>query len=498
MAGSSALGLRLKNTAVRAATMPFLNISSFNGKILVVIQLKGGNDGLNSIIPIENSIYYTERPNLAIAKSAAVTLTEQAGLHPSLAPLKAFYDDGLMNIVQNVGYEDANRSHFRSTDIWLSGSGSNEYIFDGWTGRFLAHTYPGYPAEMPEHPMAIQIGSVQSLMLESIHGNMGVAIEDPNQFYQLVSGSEADDDPPPDTIAGQELKFLKQVAAQSIQYADVIKEKSDAASNLTDYPNTTLGSQLAIIANLITGGLNTPVYLTTQSGYDTHANQLSQHETLLTQLAEAVAAFQQDLKLNGADENVLLITVSEFGRRLSENASAGTDHGTAAPLFMIGNPVMGGLFGQYPDLVDLDSRGDIKFEFDFRQVYASILKDHFGKSDAHVEEILLKTFETLPLLKPDTAVSSDSVKPLEFELRQNVPNPFNPSTTIGYSIASPGRVRITVFSSLGRKIRSLVDTYQQAGRYSIQFDGRGLPSGTYIYRIQTDQFSQFKKMTLVK
>jgi uncharacterized protein (DUF1501 family) len=497
LSGAGTISLSIGGIPIKAFARPFLNIKTTNGKVLVLLQLNGGNDGLNTIIPYEDSIYYSKRPILGVPKNSVVPLNSITGLHPSLLPLKELYDNGKVTIVQNVGYENPNRSHFRATDIWLSASDSNQFVYDGWAGRYLKKVFPDYPSIIPEHPMAIQLGAVQSLLLESQHGSMGVAFDDPNQFYQLVLGSKADNDPPPNTIAGEELKFLKQVAAASIQYATIIKEKADASRNLVTYPNTRLGQQLAIVAELISGGLDTPVYLTSLGGFDTHANQSGTHQNLLGQVATAISAFQLDLELHGIADRVILMTFSEFGRRLSENGSAGTDHGTAAPIFVIGKSVIGGIIGNNANLTDLDSAGDIKYVYDYRQLYASILKDHLGVPAANIEQILFRKFETLPIINnPTTGVKND--QPISFELKQNYPNPFNSTTRIDYSIVNPRNVSLNVFDNLGRHVLTLINKYQNAGSYSVTFHANELPSGIYIYRLQADSFNLTRKMILTK
>ena len=494
--GAGTVSLTLSGIPIKAFAKPYLKIKSTNGKILVIIQLKGGNDGLNTIVPIEDSVYYNSRPNLAIAKETAVKLNDITGLHPSLLPFKELYDDNKLSIIQNVGYENPNRSHFRSTDIWLSASDSEQFVFDGWVGRYLEKSFPEYPDTTPEHPMAVQLGSVQSLLLESQHGRMGVSFQDPNTFFQLVQGSEVDDDPPPDTIAGEELKFLKQVAAQSVQYASVIKETADSIDNIGDYPDTQLGTQLSIVAELIAGGLETPVYLATIGGFDTHASQPDTHSGLLSEVANAVKAFQNDLELLGVADKVVTMTISEFGRRVAENGSAGTDHGTAAPMFVVGNNVTGEIMGDNPDLNDLEF-GDLKHVYDFRQVYATMLKDHFDMEQEIVNEILFKEFITLPILNTGTTSVNESI-PTSYKLSQNYPNPFNPSTRINYSVAKAGEVKIEIFDSLGRKIQTLINNHHNPGNHSAIFNAGNLSSGNYFYRLEANGFRETKKMLLVK
>jgi uncharacterized protein (DUF1501 family) len=496
--GAGTVSLSIAGIPIKAFARPFLNIQSTNGKILVLVQFKGGNDGLNTVIPFEDAVYYNKRPVIGIPKTNVIQLTSLTGIHPSLQPLKQLYDNGKIAVIQNVGYPAPNRSHFRSTDIWLSASDSNQFIYDGWVGRYLLKTYPDFPNVPPAHPMAIQIGSVQSGIFDSSQGGLAVSFDNPDAFYTLVNGITADTDPPPATIAGDELKFLKEVAALSIQYASVIKEKADVRPNMATYPNTSFANQLKIVADLIGGGLTTPVYLTTLDGFDTHSGQLTQHEKLLGYFADAVAAFQKDIELLGVDDKVVLLTFSEFGRRVNENASAGTDHGTAAPMFLIGKNVQGNVVGNNPSLTDLDSNGDIKFVLDFRQVYATMLKDHFGMTSAQVKDILLKDFQILPLLNTATDVKSDFNIPMNYSLNQNYPNPFNPETKIQYSLPQPSEVSLKVYDILGRNVATIVNSYQSAGSYNVNFDGSNLASGTYFYALETGGQKIVKKMMVVK
>jgi len=496
--GAGAVTLSVAGIPIKAFAKPFMNIQSANGKILVLVQFKGGNDGLNTIIPFEDPVYYTKRPLIGIPKANVVQLTNLTGMHPALNPLKALYDNNKMTVIQNVGYPSPNRSHFRSTDIWLSASDSNQYLYDGWIGRYLLKTFPDFPNVPPPHPMAIQLGSVQSGVFDSAQGGLAVSFDNPDAFYTLVNGISADNDPPPATIAGEELKFLKEVAALSVQYAAVIKEKADLQTNKATYPSTTFASQLKIIADLIAGGLTTPVYLTTLDGFDTHSGQLVQQDKLLGYFSNAVSAFQQDLELFGIADKVVLLTFSEFGRRVNENGSQGTDHGTAAPMFLIGKNTQGGIFGANPNLTDLDSNGDIKFVNDFRSIYATILKDHFGMPVAEIDQILIKHFETYPLLNSTTEVKYNFEIPTNFDLKQNYPNPFNPVTKIEYSLAQTGDAKLIVYDLLGRKIDTIVDAYQSAGSYAVNFNGNKLSSGTYLYSLEIGKEKIVKKMTLVK
>ena len=494
--GAGAVSMVIGDVSLRAFSKSFLNVSSVNGKVIVILQLSGGNDGLNTIIPIEDSLYYNARPSLRIPKADAIELSNLTGMHPSLQPLKPLFDDGKVAIVQNVGYDSPDRSHFRSTDIWLSGSDSNVVIEDGWVGRYLANVFPEHNNFNTDHPMAIQIGSTQSALLEcTCQGTMGISFESPNQFYQLINGSTADNDPPPNTIAGNQLKYIKEVAALSIRFAEIIKEKADSVQNLVTYPDTRLGRQLAIVAELIAGGLETPVYLTSIGGFDTHANQAGGHSNLLSGVAQAVAAFQADLELLRVADRVVLMTFSEFGRRVNQNSSGGTDHGTAAPLFVIGKNVNGGIYGRNPDLSDLDNSGDIKFKYDFRQIYATLLTDQLGMPDDRIPDVLPRSFEILPLI---SARNFNQNAPSAFHLEQNYPNPFNPITTINYSLRVPLTFILEVYSTTGDRIATLVNRYQEAGSYSVQFDGSKYPSGVYFATLESGKVRQTIKMVLLK
>lgn len=471
------------------------------GNVLVLVQLQGGNDGLNTVVPFENDSYYQRRPAIAIPKDKVLKLTAQLGLNPAMVAFQELYGNGQLSIVQNVGYESPNRSHFRSTDIWLSGSDASVYENEGWAGRYLAQKFPLFPITLPEQPLAIQLGAVESMLLQSDAGSMGTVFDNPDLFFQLVKGTSADTEAIPNTAAGEELKFLKQIAAQSIQYADVIKKKADIGKNVVTYPNTGLGRQLAIVAELIGGGLTTPVYLTTIGGFDTHANQVTtgnttsgQHATLLKTVADAVAAFAKDLAKQNLGDRVTVMTFSEFGRRVNQNGTTGTDHGTAAPLFVVGNTVRGGIIGTAPNLSDLDSNGDLKFKNDFRQVYASVLRDHLGVDAATTQQILGRSFETLPIFRQGQALALEEGS---FWLSQNTPNPFADTTVIKFTLSQMQDIRLTLHDLQGRELTVLRDGRLDAGNYVVPVSGLGLPAGHYLYSLQTDSGRAVKRMVKV-
>ncbi|TAF95601.1 MAG: DUF1501 domain-containing protein [Cytophagia bacterium] len=477
-----------------------INMEGTNGRILVLVQLGGGNDGLNTVVPFENDTYYNKRPNIAIKKEAVLGLNSQTGLNPAMGALKELYDKGKVSVVQNVGYERPNRSHFRSTDIWLSGSDSVEVLDQGWVGRYLSKMYPAFPVQAPEEPMAIQLGSVESMLLQTDLGSTGVTFSDPNTFYALVQGSTADTDPLPDTLAGDELKFMRQIATQSIKYSDIIKTKATAGKNQVTYPSLGIGPQLKIVASLITGGLQTPIYLTTIGGFDTHANQVvtgntttGSHANLLRYVAEGIAAFQRDMEKSGMADKVTIMTFSEFGRRVNQNGTMGTDHGTAAPLFVVGNTVRGGIIGKSPSLTDVDSSGDIKYQFDYRQIYASVLQDHLGVSSQITNGILgNKDFSTLPIFKSTT--SPLLAENPDLALEQNFPNPFVDVTRLRYMLNKSMYMKLAVYDLMGKELLIIREGQQDAGTYTIPINGSNWASGFYLCSLKTDAGQQVIRM----
>ncbi|MFN4144545.1 MAG: DUF1501 domain-containing protein [Runella sp.] len=475
---------------------PFaVSMQSTEGKILVLVQLAGGNDGLNTIVPYENSVYYNRRANIAIKKEQVLPLNTELGLHPSMEALKGLYDGGRLTILHSVGYPSPNRSHFRSTDIWLTASDANEVWDEGWAGRYLTKLYPGFPLQIPDQPMAIQLGSVESLLIQTDVGSTGVVFSTPDSFNNLVRGTTIDTEPVPNTPAGEELRFLRQIATQSVAYADIIKKKWDAATkNVSPYPTTGLGNQLKIVGELIAGGLQTPVYLTTIGGFDTHANQVvanathtGTHANLLKTVSDAVAAFQRDLEKRGIADKVVVMTFSEFGRRVSQNGTTGTDHGSAAPLFVIGKGVRGGMIGKTPNLNDLDNNGDIKFQFDFRQVYSSVLQDHLGVDASMVRTIMGgKDFTTLPIFKT-TASPLLSENP-DFMLEQNFPNPFTigEDTRIRYMLNKTMYMKLALYDMTGREVAILKEKIEQPGNYMEIVQGYSLVPGYYLCALHTE------------
>lgn len=359
-------------------------------KVLVVLQLSGGNDGLNTVIPITNDIYYRERPKIGIPKNEAVVLTNEVGLNPALESFKGLYDDGSLAILNSVGYPNPDRSHFRSMDIWQSASNSNDYINTGWLGRYLDAQCKG--CDKPTQ--ALEIDDMLSLALKG-NETSGLAFKDPRRLYSSSNERFYKEINAAHQATEETVDYLYKTMSQTISSADYIFEQSKLRPSSATYPGTELGKNLKTISTLIQSDINTKVYYVSLGSFDTHVNQEGQQKRLFTELNDAVKAFTTDLKKNNRFQDVLLMTFSEFGRRVSQNASNGTDHGTANNMFFIsGGLKQNGILNALPDLSDLND-GDLKHKVDFKNVYATVLNKWLGASD---KIILGKQYEYLKFI----------------------------------------------------------------------------------------------------
>lgn len=383
-----------------------------NDHVLVMVRLTGGNDGLNTVVPIDvYANYYNARANIAIPQNRILPLTgiSTMGLHPSLAGMQAMYNDGKLGIIQSVGYPNPNYSHFRATDIWMTGSDSDQIVTSGWGGRYLEYEFDAFPNGYPNSgmpdPLAIQIGSSASLALQGSAVNMGMSISDPTNFYNFLNGVE---DPLPADNAGKELSYIRSVVQQTQLYSTVIKDAALSVTQQAAYPaDNSLAAQLKIVARLIKGGLKTRVYLVEHKGFDTHSLQtdtvdttVGRHADLLSELSQAVKAFQDDLQFLQIEDRVVGMTFSEFGRRIKSNSSGGTDHGAAAPMFVFGKKVNTTVLGITPAIPTTATVNDnIPMQHDFRSVYASLLQQWLCVRPTDMDEVLLQNFAMLPIIE---------------------------------------------------------------------------------------------------
>lgn len=365
--------------------------ASLGYKRLVIIQLSGGNDGLNTIVPFRNDIYYKERPTISIAKTDVIKLTDEVGLNPSLTPLKRLYDQGYLSIINNVGYPNPVRSHFRSMDIWQTATDSDKFSQSGWLGRYLDN-YGKNPYT------AIEVDESLSLAMKGEKVN-AIATKDPRAFHNMsrdpyfknIHKHQNDAH-----LSEHNLGYLYKSMIDAHSSAKYIYETSKTVSTLQEYPQNKFGKQLKTTAQFINSGLDTKVFYTSLNGFDTHANQLNTQKRLLKQYADGIEAFVKDLKANGTFKDTLILTFSEFGRRVKQNASVGTDHGTANNVFIIGeNLKKKGFYNNAANLSNLDDNGDLKFEIDFRTIYATVLDKWLEVDD---KKVLNKSFSQLDFI----------------------------------------------------------------------------------------------------
>ena len=361
-------------------------------KVLVVLQLSGGNDGLNTVIPVRNDIYYKVRPRLGIAKDQALSLTDEVGLHPALTGLKELYDDGSLGILNSVGYPNPDRSHFRSMDIWHSASNSNEYVYSGWIGRYLDAQCAG--CDKPTQ--ALELDDVLSLAMKGEQAK-ALAMKDPRRLFSTSNEKYFKDIAANHAHEASEkpVDYLYKTMAETVSSADYIFKQSRLHPSSAEYPKSDMGNSLKTIASLIFSDINTKVYYLSLGSFDTHVGQEGQQKRLFTEMNAAITAFVKDLKANNRFQDVLLMSFSEFGRRVSQNASGGTDHGTANNMFFVsGGLQQKGILNPLPDLSDLQE-GDLKYNVDFKNVYATVLNKWLQTDDT---KILGKQFDHLSFL----------------------------------------------------------------------------------------------------
>lgn len=463
-----------------------------NGRVLVLVQLNGGNDGLNTVLNLDRYSELTNaRSNILIPSSKALSLTGSttAGLNPAMTEMQTMFNSGLMNIVQGVSYPSPSFSHFRATDIWLTAAASNTYLNTGWLGRTMDQQFPDYPngyptADMPD-PLAVQIGSQASMMTQSVNTNTAFTVTNPSSFYNLVNGTT---DPTPATPYGHELDFLRLIRQQTNAYGVVIKNAYAAAATMATYPTpNSLADQLKIVARLIKGGLKTPIYIVNHpNSFDTHSNQVSTtdttvgtHANLLSLLSKALSAFQQDLTLMGIKDRVTGMTFTEFGRRIKSNASLGTDHGTSIPMFFFGSKLNPAVTGASPVLpANATVNDQIPMQFDFRAVYYTVLKDWFQLSDADLSAVLFTAYPTLPIFNqaalPTTLISFTGNWATKVSLQWTADN----DTSIARY-----EVERSANGANFEKVGS-VTARQLAGQQSYTFTDTDTPGSLYYYRLK--------------
>lgn len=507
-----------------------------NDHVLVLIQLTGGNDGLNTIFPMETYGHlWAARNSIIVPDDRIISskLTKRITFHPAIEGIRNMFDENQVRIVNSVGYPNPDFSHFKSMDIWMSGSNSNETLTTGWMGRYLATQFKNYPDDYPNatfpFPPAIVTSSVLPLILQSENSNYGEVVTDPTVNYQLLNNNF------PFTSTGKalkELNFLRQSSSLANKYTSKIFDTTSKVSQQKQYPDTDIGNQLKNIARFVGSGVKTKIYLATMSGFDTHANQVERsepwkgvHANLLKDLSEAIVAFQTDLKYLGVSKRVVGLTFSEFGRRVGSNASLGSDHGAAAPMIVFGEQSLGGVLGENPKIEPYANPAtNIPMQVDFRSVFASILKDWFCVNQNVLESVFMKNFQYLPIVanldclgitgneetannenlinnyKPDQNSGTQKILSTETTLNEGkrllvYSNPFPNNLKVEFE-SEGGYCILQIFNSLGQQIAVIDEGNFPKGYYKANFDAEGLADGAYHLRFQNKSFQ--KVLNIVK
>jgi uncharacterized protein (DUF1501 family) len=475
----------------------FSGIENTNGKILVLIQFDGGNDGLNTLIPLDMySNLVKVRPQIVLPENKILKLTEKQGLHPAMTEIQNLFSEEQIMFIQNVGYPQPNLSHFRSKEIINSASDSKTMVSSGWLGRYLESLHPGFPENYPNttnpHPLSITIGSSSLPTCQGELTNMGLVMQNLNTSYH----TQNDDTDFPETPYGYELKYIAQIMESTEKYLQVISEAADLSvsrSALWPAANTnSLADKLKVVARLIGGGLSTPVYMVNLGGFDTHSDQVNadekekgQHAVLLKYFSQAVNAFLDELKLQGKADDVIGMTFTEFGRRIASNSSNGTDHGEAFPMILFGNRINPVIMGENPVIPEeVKSSANVPMKIDFRSVYASVLFHWFNLDEMQIADILFDEFEIFPILKSTVSNVSESNSNTALKITSVYPNPVYQNAEIRF-YSNGDKITLKLYNSEGKVLQNLFNGQTIAGNQSLQFSKNGLPSGKYFLVIQS-------------
>lgn len=532
-AGTIALGGLPLNLFAGSPALQSILKSDTNNNVLIFVQLHGGNDGLNTLIPVSQYGQYKEiRANIAIPNKVegintrkyievdnSIPFEQQVGLHPDMIGFKQLYDEGKAAVIQNVGYPNMNGSHFRGRDIVFMGVGGQDDSLDvasGWMGRYLNHEYPNYPDAYPSEtmadPIALEIGNSTSLAFHREDGiPIGLNVHSPEAFYNLINSVGVDNQGIlfPEGYAGEELRYLMEFETMTNVYAEQLKKVYDAGQNSSvSYPETYPGSapqgsmknplsgQLRLIARLLAGGIKTRIFLCRIGGFDTHGAQVEEydhtqgtHAALLYHLSSAMKAFMDDVKELGMEERVLAMTFTEFGRRPASNDSFGTDHGTSTPVFLFGKGLKGGVLGNNPIIPE--RRGaNLEYEIDYRQIYTSVVQDWFQASDVSMQETGFSDWLGNRL---DLFGNADAIENSKFSnsISMNCfPNPAHNIITLHYFMNARGRAEISILSANGKLVEKVQDEVVLSGSNSKEINISRLPKGIYSILLNAKKNSQ--------
>jgi uncharacterized protein (DUF1501 family) len=467
---------------------------SAEDKVLVLIRMNGGNDGLNMVFPRDQyAELVIQRANILVPESSILPLTTDVGLHPKMTGLQTLFNEGKLSVLQNVGYPEPNRSHFRSTDIWTTGALDINQT-SGWLGRYFDASYPNFPEAYPNvdypDPFAISMGSEVSATCQGLVGNFSHAVNDPFSSSVLPLTPVVNDG----TYYGSQIEYISTLINQTNEYGQQINSAAVAGNSLSNLydPQNPLAVQLKYIAQMISGGLKTKVYILNINGFDTHdaqvdANDVAEgaHALLLQRLSDAVRAFQHDLQLLGLEQRVAGMTFSEFGRQIASNGSLGTDHGDAAPLFLFGACISTGIVGANPQIPNqVNNQAGLPMQIDFRDVYASLLKDWFEVDPNVIQSLFEQNIQYLDLLQGCTNAveNSDGInlnnKALAF------PNPSVGTQQLKFR-SEGANYEIFIVNQQGKVEAKIHDAYLGSGQQILSFNLQKLAAGTYYYLLKS-------------
>ncbi len=489
------LPLLLNGIGVSALTRKSLldELGGEDGRVLVLIKMGGGNDTLNTIIPLE---YYDNlikaRPNIIIPEKKVLEIEAGVGFHPSMSGMRDLMEEGRLSVIRAVGYPNQNRSHFRSSDIWNTASGAKETKTTGWMGDYFTSIHPDYPdmypnAEYPD-PFAITLGASASETCQGPNTNFSYALTNINNIGTLKEGGE---DIAPVNCFGDNLMFMREAVRQTNAYSSRVKDAYDKGENKSDlYEQNNMSLVMSIVARLIAGGLKTKLYIINLGGFDTHSAQVDtddvtkgRHANLLSLLSGSVRAFQDDIIKLGLERRVMGMTYSEFGRRIKSNGSNGSDHGDAVGLFVFGECVSPGFIGDNPEISsDVGKNEAVPYQFDFRTVYGSILVDWFGASEDYVKENILEDFVKIPIISGCVSTSNTNVSvidPIDVEVS---PNPTADFLTVRWKSYLEHSI-LFISDEMGGTIlrRQVENGRSQTSQYT--FDLTKFPSGVYFIKV---------------
>lgn len=480
--GTMLLGTQTAS-ATKATPLSVALANNDNDRILVVIRLEGGNDGLNTVVPIyDYDTYANLRPTIRHAENDLLKLNKLFGIPNYMNDLESVWGEGNMKIVHGVGYPEQNLSHFRSTNIWASVQ--DETVEPtGWWGRYFEDLYPDYLINPPKAPPAVQIGNVGNLIFDGTNSNYAFSMANIEQLQNVAeNGTLHDTTSSPGCVYGDKLLFMRATANTTLTYSKVIKEAYSSGVNQVDYGSGDLAKQLASVARLIKGGLGAKVYMVSLGSFDTHANQANRHQKLLQDLSSSIKSFYNDLEAKGMDDEVLSMTISEFGRRPYENGSDGTDHGAASPVMLFGAGLNGsGFVGTHPDLSSWDTNDNLIPTTHFQDVYSTILSHWFCLDKAMVDSVLLNNRE--PRLKLGFFCKGE---PQATSIFKHAPVYKSRGVYIEMFLDTTGHGVIKLYDMLGKEIGTLANQMFLQGKHSIRVEeaiGHRLNMGQYIYRI---------------